>query len=211
MESFASKSSSWRYFAACLITCAGLACASDDSDSNQEEESQSTKESDAKNTKDAKDSDAKDTKPEDAEDAEDKGAKDEQAVDNSPEAAAKRDEAANPGSAAVTRFDGNWKGTTSQDTPVSFKILNRFLAHMEVDYKLEGDGCSQEGSVKLSAMNPSRMGAFMLMTTTDKETLTISGKFDSDNESSGNYSVEYKGEAPKGCNSSVSGTWKATK
>ena len=205
MESFASKSSSLRYFAICLITCTGLACASDDSDSSQDEESQNTKESDEKTTKDAKGSDAKDTK------AEDKGAKDEEPVDNSPEAAAKRDEAANPGSGAVTRFDGNWKGTTSQDTPVSFKILNRFLAHMEVGYKLEGDGCSEEGLVKLSAMNPSRMGAFMLMTTTDKETLTVSGKFDSDNESSGDYSVEYKGEAPKGCKSSVSGTWKATK
>jgi len=205
MESFASKSSSLRYFAACVITCSALACASDDSDEKQDEESQTTKESDEKNAKDAKDSDAKDTK------AEDESAKDEEPVDNSPEAAAKRDEAANPGSAAVTRYDGNWTGKTSQDAPVSFKILNRFLAHMEVDYKLEGDGCSEQGSVKLSAMNPSRMGAFMLMTTTDKETLKVSGKFDSDNESSGDFSVEYKGEAPKGCNSSVSGTWKATK
>jgi len=172
----------------------------------QEESQTATKESDAKNTKDAKDSDTKDTT------AEDKGAKEEEAADNSPDAAAKRDEAANPGSGAVTRFDGNWTGKTSQGTPISFKILNRFLAHLEVGYKLEGDGCSGEGSVKLSAMNPSRMGAFMLMTTTDKETLTVSGKFDADNESSGDYSVEYKGEAPQGgCKSSVSGTWKATK
>lgn len=207
MESFASKSSvtqrALRYLAVCLVTSMGFACASDDSDSAQEEEGQTaTEEKDAKSDKDAKDSNERD----EASEGEGVG------PDATPEAAAKRDEAANPGSSAVTRFDGNWEGKTEQGTPVRFKILNRFLAHMEVGYKLEGDNCkAEEGLVKLSAMNPSRMGAFMLMTTTETEKLTVSGKFDGDDDASGEYSVELTGDAPEGCNNTVSGTWKATK
>ena len=205
MGSFASKSSLQNrhlpYLAACILTGATLACASDDSDVTDTEET-----STSETKSDAEDQGAEETSANsEAEREEPIG------PEGSPEAQAARDEAANPGSAAVTRYDGTWKGTTSQDKPVSFKILNRFVAHAEVGYELEGDGCNSTGDFKFSAMTPTRMGAFTLTNTTETAKLTISGKFTADDASEGEYTVEVVGDAPAGCNTSVKGTWTASK
>jgi hypothetical protein len=60
-------------------------------------------------------------------------------------------------------------------------------------------------------MTPMRMGGFTLMKTTDTAKLVISGKFSADDAASGEYTVEAVGDAPAGCNASVSGTWTASK
>jgi hypothetical protein len=203
MGSFASKSSLKNlhlpYLAVCILTSTTLACASDDSDAADSEETQTSE----KVTDGGKD-DAPSAQNE-TEGAEPVG------PEASAEAQAARDEAANPGSAAVTRYDGDWKGTTSQDKPVSFKILNRFVAHAEVGYALAGDGCKSAGDFKFSAMTPTRMGAFTLMNASETAKLTITGKFTADDASEGEYTVEVVGDAPEGCELSVSGTWTASK
>ena len=110
------------------------------------------------------------------------------------------------------RFDGSWRGTTSQNKPISFKILNRFLGHIEVTYTLEGDGCkAEEKTAKASAMVGLRSAAFTLTNTSTTEKLTASGMFTADAESNGQFKVEPVGDVPAGCNASVEGTWKATK
>lgn len=201
MGSFASKSSlQYRqlpYLAACILTSTVIACASDDADSAASED-----ETQASETK----SDAGGL------DAAQAGSEGDEPIgpEASAEAQAARDEAANPGSAAVTRYDGDWEGKTSQDKPVSFKILNRFVAHAELSYAFEGDGdCG--GEFKFSAMTPSRMGAFMLMQTNESAKLVLSGKFTGDDDAEGEFTVEAVGDAPEGCESSASGTWTATK
>jgi hypothetical protein len=203
MGSFASKSSlknlQLPYLAAFILTSTTLACASDDSDTADSEETQT---SETKSDSGQQDDPTAENETETAEPV---------GPEASPEAQAARDEAANPGSAAVTRYDGDWKGTTSQDKPMGFKILNRFVAHAEVGYAFEGDGCESAGEIKFSAMTPTRMGAFTLMKTTESAKLVISGKFTDNDASEGEFTVEVVGDAPAGCNSSVSGTWKASK
>lgn len=203
MGSFASKSSlknlQLPYLAVCILTSTTLACASDDSDAADSEE---TKASETKS--DAGNDDAPSSQNQ-TEGAEPVG------PEASAEAQAARDEAANPGSAAVTRYDGDWKGTTSEDKPVSFKILNRFVAHAEIGYAFAGDGCKTAGDFKFSAMTPTRMGAFMLTNASETAKLTISGKFTADDASEGEYTVEVVGDAPEGCEPKVSGTWTASK
>ena len=208
MRSFASKSSLWQcqlpYLAACILTSTALACGSDDSDAAKPEETQAN-ETEAKQDG-GDESVAQTSKGNEQENADAVG------PESTPEAQAARDEAANPGSAAVTRFDGDWQGTTSQDKPVSIKILNRFVAHAELSYALEGDGCKADaGDFKFSAMTPTRMGAFSLMNATDTAKLTLTGKFTSDDAAEGEYTVEVVGDAPAGCNASVAGTWTASK
>jgi hypothetical protein len=207
MGSFASKSSlknrQLPYLAVCILTSTTLACASDDSDTADSEETQ---------TSETKSDAGKDDGKEDAPSAENETAGAEPiGPEASAEAQAARDEAANPGSAAVTRYDGDWKGTTSQDKPVSFKILNRFVAHAEVGYAFAGDGCKSAGDFKFSAMTPTRMGAFMLMNASETAKLTISGKFTADDAAEGEYTVEAVGDAPEGCEPSISGSWTASK
>ena len=197
-----------RYLALCLATGSALACAacaSDDSDeSDQQASSAESKSSEDKTSADKSDakksSDSKDT---------DTAAKGDEPVATKPSEQSAEQEA---GLAKVMRFDGNWKGKTSQDKPVSLKVLNRFLAHIEVGYALEGDGCkSEDKTVKLSAMQSIRGDALMLTTTSSSEKLTVSGKFTADNAAEGMFNVEVVGDVPSGCSSSVSGTWKASK
>jgi|GEM_PF-3688525 len=206
MGSFASKSSlknlQLPYLAVCILTSTTLACASDDSDDSDTADSEETQTSETKS--DAGKADAPSAKNE-SEGGEPVG------PEASAEAQAARDEAANPGSAAVTRYDGEWMGTTSQDKPVSFKILNRFVAHAEVGYAFAGDGCQSAGDFKFSAMTPTRMGAFTLMNASDTAKLTITGKFTADDASEGEYTVEAVGDAPEGCEPSISGSWTASK
>lgn len=110
------------------------------------------------------------------------------------------------------RFDGAWKGTTSQDKPISFRILSRFLGHIEITYKLEGDDCkADDRTAKVSAMVGLRSSAFTLMNSNSTEKLMATAMFTADSESNGTFSVTPSGDLPKGCNASVSGTWKATK
>jgi hypothetical protein len=192
------------YLVACILTSTALACAADDSDEAKPEETQ------ANETEDKQDGGVENA------DQTSKGNEQENVdavgPESSPEAQAARDEAANPGSAAVTRYDGDWQGTTSQDKPVSFKILNRFVAHAEISYALEGDGCNAEpGDIKFSAMTPTRMAAFSLMNATATAKLTLTGKFTGDDASEGAFTVEVVGEAPAGCDASVMGTWTASK
>jgi len=202
MGSFASKTSlkcrHLPYLAACILTSSTLACTSDDAES---EDSAETQAGEAKSDAGAERADTS----EETQRAEPVG------PEASAEAQAARDEAANPGSAAVTRYDGMWQGTTSQDKPVSFKILNRFVAHAEIGYAFEGDGCDSAGEFKFSAMTPTRAGAFTLMNATETTRLVISGKFTADDASEGEYTVEVVGEAPAGCSTSVQGTWTASK
>lgn len=205
MGSFASKSSlrnlQLPYLAVCILTSATLACASDDDDTADSEETQTSETKSDGGEKPAEEKPADN----ESESAEPVG------PEASPEAQAARDEAANPGSAAVTRYDGDWKGTTAQDKPVSFKILNRFVAHAEVGYAFEGDGCKTAGDFKFSAMTPTRMGAFTLMNATETAKLTFTGKFTADDASEGEYTVEVVGDPAEGCESSVSGAWSASK
>ena len=208
MGSFASKSSlktrHLPYLAVCILTSTTLACASDDSDAPD------TADTEEKQTSETK-SDAGERN-KDERTAESETQNDEPVgPEASAEAQAARDEAANPGSAAVTRYDGVWMGTTTQDEPVSFKILNRFVAHAEIGYAFEGDGCKSTGDFKFSAMTPTRMGAFALMNTSETAKLTISGKFTADDAAEGEFTVEVVGEASEGCEASVSGTWTASK
>jgi hypothetical protein len=197
MDSFASKSSVTQRLgcvAVWLTIGAFSGCASDDSDESDDSQAASADTS----SDEAKSGDAKE--------------EDEEVKELTPEERARIDEETNPGSSSVTRFDGNWSGTTSQDQPVKLKVLNRFLAHVELGYKLDGDGCdAAESLVKLSAMQGTRMGAFTLMWTTEEAKLTMTGKFPADSESEGEFTIEAVGDVPEGCNPSVSGTWKATK
>jgi hypothetical protein len=206
MRSFASQFGRKRcqlpYLAACILTSTALACASDDSDALGTETEETQKSDAGPWDKDAS-ADQASTR--------DESEKEPVGPEASPEAQAARDEAANPGSAAVTRYDGDWLGTTSQDKPVSFKILNRFVAHAEVSYAFEGDGCNVEGEFKFSAMTPMRMGGFTLMNATDTAKLVITGKFTADDAAEGEYTVEVVGDAPAGCNASVTGQWTARK
>lgn len=213
MRSFASKSSlqhrNLPYLAACILTSAALACASDDSDDSDDSKASAADTQDDQTSESNGDGGASSSSAEGT--AEDRAEKEPVGPEASPEAQAARDEAANPGSAAVTRYDGTWMGTTSQDKPVSFKILNRFVAHAEVGYAFEGDGCSAAGDFKFSAMTPTRMGAFTLMNASETAKLTFSGKFTADDAAEGGFMIEAVGDAPAGCNATVAGEWTASK
>ena len=203
MKSFASKTSlrhrQLPYLATCILACAQIACGSETSTAPETEHNELA-------------GDAGPARAEESSAHDDADNPDAVGPEASPEAQAARDEAANPGSAAVTRFDGMWQGTTSQDTSVSFKILNRFVAHAEVAYALDGDDCEADAaSFRFSAMTPTRMGAFTLMNTTDSAKLVITGQFTGDDAAEGEYTVELVGDAPAGCSASVSGTWTASK
>jgi hypothetical protein len=189
-----------RYLMACLLT--GLATASvlgcaNDADDDKQASSAESKTSDDKDSKN--DSDDKASSEKDATTS----------VEEFRPMASAEQEAA---SKSQMRYDGSWRGTTSQDKPVTFKILNRFLAHIEVTYALEGDGCKAEDkTVKISAMNGLRSAGFAVMNTSETEKLMVSGMITGDTESSGTFTVEAVGDAPQGCNANLSGTWTATK
>lgn len=187
-----------RYFVACLLAgiaaTSVLACADDADDDKQD-----TAENKNGENKDSKDASA------------DEGSSKKDAVtveEFHPMASAEQEAA----SKSQMRYDGTWKGTTSQDKPVSFKILNRFLGHIEITYVLEGDGCkAEEKTAKVSAMNGLRNAGFALMNTSDTEKLMTTGMITGDTESNGTFTVEATGDVPAGCNKSLSGTWTATK
>jgi len=189
-----------RYFVACLLAgfaaTSALGCANDADDDDKQTDTAENKTSETKDSKDA---------------SADEGSSKKDAVtveEFHPMASAEQEAA----SKSQMRYDGSWKGTTSQDKPVSFKILNRFLGHIEVTYALEGDGCkAEEKTIKVSAMNGLRNAGFAVMNTSTTEKLMASGMITSDNESNGTFTVEVSGDVPAGCNNTLSGTWKATK
>jgi hypothetical protein len=111
------------------------------------------------------------------------------------------------------RYDGTWQGKTSQGKPVSFKILNRFLAHIDLAYTGAGKdadagSCSDEtNEAKVSAMLSLRGTSFTLMKETEQLTLKVMANFPSDTSAEGTFEVTQKSD----CHAKISGTWTAKK
>lgn len=188
----------WRYLAACYLTGLVLACASDDSDESGQGDMAS----------------AEQTSPDASVNTSDRSKSSDSGSRNAGGSnASSTIEDDNAGAAAVMRYDGTWQGKTSQGRPISFKILNRFLAHLELGYEAtdadaDAGACDDsEGKAALSAMLPMRGTGFMLMKETDAFSLEVTAMFPSDSSAKGEFTIQEKG----GCQAEASGTWEASK
>jgi hypothetical protein len=111
-------------------------------------------------------------------------------------------------SCAARDHNGTWQGTTSQGNFISFTVQNNIIAKGKLEYTLKCDRsgfCPTEGTFDGDIGQQITGESFSAAL----GQATISGKFDSDNTSSGEVKAEVESPQCGKCSASV--TWRATK
>jgi protocatechuate 3,4-dioxygenase beta subunit len=112
----------------------------------------------------------------------------------------------------VINYDGSWSGTTSQDSTVSFTIVNNALTEFRIRVILSGALCTGRLilSISFSPPRPITGNTFSFLLSPPQNPIgSVSGTFSSNTSASGTWSFTYLD--PQCAALSGSGTWTATK
>jgi hypothetical protein len=114
-------------------------------------------------------------------------------------------------------YNGTWQGTTSQGKNISFTVQNSGITSITVDYKIQGDYCTVEGSIttNFAIAQPITGNSLSIIKTGSGPSAlsyTVQGTFTSSTAASGNLDFMYKQSYPyPSCNGNASATWNVTK
>ena len=97
-------------------------------------------------------------------------------------------------------LDGNWQGTTSDGTEISFAVWDSAVVEPVVYFR----GCRDQSNLQLMGDVPIRGDAFVVQASSDSQSLALDGRFESHTKATG--MVEMKAGTCQ-----LSGTWTAKK
>ncbi len=109
------------------------------------------------------------------------------------------------------RFDGEWKGTSGEDSPLHFKIKANEVKSLQASYSANVNNCSSNGSYGIKAPAPIQDQAFTATgsSPSGKVSFTLTGNLNSPNNASG--TVEWKGTSAICGDIDLKYSWKAEK
>ena len=135
-------------------------------------------------------------------------------------------EEAPPPPPAPPRYDGTWKGSSTEGRANDFTVRNDSVVQITVDYRVEGGQCSISGLQTLSVSTPARIenDGFSATVTRDvsirlstdqqqypgTQTIMMTGRFNSPSSASGETEVTVRSDALSCYGSSRAG-WTASK
>lgn len=113
--------------------------------------------------------------------------------------------------------NGVWKGSTSQNKPISFVITGNGVSSMTIGYAIQGDACVSEGSAAIrldapQAINNNQMAIEVRGAPPTALDYTVTGAFNSATTAAGNIRINFDNTAANPpCSGSASVTWQAAK
>lgn len=114
---------------------------------------------------------------------------------------------ATPTATPLPNYDGIWKGTTSQDKPISLTVEDNRVTFLEIEVDMQGNGCTTNVKTTFNLKAPIAEAAFETSTDSADTKHVIKAKFDSETSVSG--SIYYS--QSQGCPGDVETQWSATK
>ena len=93
-----------------------------------------------------------------------------------------------------TSLEGEWEGTDTEDSPISFTVENEQITFANVNYFVQSGGCSFSGTIANSLDDVAIVNdAFTFtLTNSDDVKFSVAGKFESNNAASGTLAVKGK-------------------
>lgn len=93
-----------------------------------------------------------------------------------------------------TSLDGDWEGTDSEDSPLSFTVEDDKITFANVNYFVQSGGCSFSGTIANSLDDAAIANSAFTFTLTNSDDVkfTVAGKFVSNNAASGTLKVKGK-------------------
>lgn len=118
--------------------------------------------------------------------------------------------ATSSGQSTATGYYGQWEGTTSSDTSVSFGVSGNQITSVNLSYSVQAGGCSVSGSYSTTPDNALINGnTFTIqLTDSDGKQFTFTGTFASNTQASG--TLQVKGPTESCGAIDAKATWKAT-
>ncbi len=113
----------------------------------------------------------------------------------------------------IPDYNGVWKGTTSQDKPISVTIEKNTIVSVEIELEMGGMGCITTFSGKVSLSAPITAGAFDTTVDVYQGTFALRGAIDSEESVSGAFVYTGTGGTMgvPGCKGVEEAEWSATK
>jgi hypothetical protein len=93
---------------------------------------------------------------------------------------------------AFSSLEGEWEGTSGDDSPLSFRIEEDAVTFVNINYFVSSGGCSYSGFIGATVDDaPIEDDRFsFVLSSSDEVTLMLSGEFESNNSASGTLGVK---------------------